>query len=101
MNNKTKEQQVREEIVEQMMLFSETNKYQKREYCIDKIMAIFAREQDKREIEVLKGYLRRINLNESNDYPLVDESKSLADVKEAMINRIGQLTTQLPEEKEA
>lgn len=67
----------------------------------EEIMAIFAREQDLHEIEIRKGILRRISLNESNDYPLVDESKSLADVKEAQINRIKQLTTQLPEEKEA
>lgn len=36
------------------------------------------------EISRIKMTLSRINLNESNAYPIVDESESLKDVKEAL-----------------
>jgi len=43
------------------------------------------------EINRIKITLSRINLNESNAYPLIDDSANLKDVKEALMNRLKQL----------
>lgn len=45
------------------------------------------------EEEHIRAVLRRININESNAYPIIDESESLKDVKESLINRLGQISS--------
>ena len=62
---------------------------------ISRVKAFIHQEIDKavkeQEISTLKSVLYRIKLNESNEYPIVDESTNLADVKQAAINRVIQL----------